>query len=70
LLSGCIPAYWRLREVGLVRAFYRNPVLTTVVVVFLYLLIDKTVPLLLQGVVMGLSRLREGALFIVRKVQV
>jgi len=41
-----------------VRAFYQNQLLTTVVVVFLYLLIDKTVPLLRQSTVVGLSRLR------------
>jgi len=58
LLTLCVLAYWRLREVGLVRAFYQNQVLTTVVVVFLYLLIDKAVPLLLQSTVVGLSRLR------------
>ena len=53
-----------------VRAFYQNQVLTTVVVVFLYLLIDKTVPLLLQSTVVGLSRLRAWSVFLVRKVKV
>ena len=53
-----------------VRAFYQNQLLTTVVVVFLYLLIDKTVPLLLQSTVVGLSRLRAWSVFLVRKVKV
>jgi hypothetical protein len=56
--------------VGLVRAFYQNQVLTTVVVVFLYLLIDKAVPLLLQSTVVGLSRLRAWSVFLERKVKV
>ncbi len=54
---------------GLVRAIYRNTILTTVVLVFLYLLIDKAVPFILQSVVMGLSRLRMPAAFVVRKVK-
>jgi hypothetical protein len=70
LLTGCVVVYWRLRHVGLVRAIYQNAVLTTVMVVFLYLLIDKTVPLLLQGATVGLSRLRAWALFLVRQVKV
>jgi len=53
-----------------VRAFYQNQLLTTVVVVFLYLLIDKTVPLLRQSTVVGLSRLRAWSVFLVRKDKV
>src|SRR5262249_9894830 len=70
LLTGCVLAYWRLREVGLVRAVYRNQVLTTVVLVFLYLLIDKVVPMCLQSTVVGLSRLRAWSIFLVRKVKI
>lgn len=70
LLTCCVLAYWRLREVDLVRAIYRNQVLTTVVLLFLYLVIDKTVPLLLMSIVVGLSRLRRWAVFLVRRVRV
>ena len=57
-------------NISCVRAFYQNQLLTTLVVVFLYLLIDKTVPLLRQSTVVGLSRLRAWSVFLVRKDKV
>lgn len=69
LLACCGFTYWKLREVGIVRAIYRNPILTTIVLLFLYLLIDKTVPHTLQALVVGLSRLRRRVLFLTRPVR-
>ena len=56
-------AYWLLPTAGLLRAVYMNTPLSTVALVFAFLLVDQHVPRLLQGVVWVLCRLRLKALF-------
>jgi len=56
-------AYWLLPHTGLLRSIYMNTPLSTVALIFAFLLADQLVPRLLQGVVWILCRLRLKALF-------
>jgi hypothetical protein len=58
-----VGAYWLLPHAGLLRAIYGNTVLSTVVVVFVFLVVDQLLPRALEGIVWTLCRLRLRALF-------
>ena len=61
LMLALIFGYWFLPNSGFWRAIYKNTVLSTVAVVFVFLAADQLVPRALQGVVWALCRLRTRA---------
>lgn len=67
LTLACILAYYLAPRLGILRAIYANAALTTVALAFGFLMADQLVPLVLKGIVWGLSRLRKRVLsFLVR----
>lgn len=54
----CTGTYYLMPRFGLLRAIYANPALSTVALAFGFLMADQVVPLILEGLVCGLSRLR------------
>jgi hypothetical protein len=62
--------YYGMPRWGLLRAIYGNTALSTVALLFAFLLVDQLLPLGLQGIVCLLSRLRIPVFFIRSKVKV
>jgi len=70
LVAVCVLIYWKAPHTGLIRAIYNNTALTTAALVFGFLVADVTGPWLLIRIICLLSRLRESAMFFIRKVHV
>ena len=69
LAAALLSAYLFFKESKFLRAIYGSAPLTTVALVFTFLCLDRFVPLALEALVCGLSRLRPWSLFIFRKVE-
>ncbi len=69
LAFACLMIYCLVPRFGLLRAIYSNTALTTAALVFGFLIADQLVPLVLQGAVCRLSRLRPGLMFLGAKVR-
>jgi hypothetical protein len=67
--AACLVAYFAFKQSNLLRAIYGSTSLTTVALIFVFLVADQTVPFLLKAAVSGLSCMKPHTIFFKTKVK-